>query len=409
LNYTVTHFIPLIGSFYLAQEKYNLEIKNELISKYIFSFDFFKKNEDHLIYNKNVNIDYIDTSFINESYSLDIYKNYIKEKDIKSTDLMLAVPPCGGLSLLNSSNRSAESTTNRFIFETIKWYLAQDNNVLILENAPGIIGKEGKKILNKIKKIFIYNDLIDYYKINIIKVNTINYGLPQHRGRSFIIISKNKNNFLLKNYNQQSSILEEYLKQLLYVADDIDGVIVENNYVKKLLKYIIKYNIIETIKLQNIDKKEYAISTWQYLLKEFDKDNSIFEDDLDLKEKAIYIKSKLNKNMGYWDISPSIIKGKINAICGKSIFNSINPISKEIRPFTVRELMYLMGMPNDFILRNPQKNINHICQAIPVNTAKIAIQWGIDILKNNIEDQNKNEFITYQDHTKIINNKKGLF
>jgi len=31
--------------------------------------------------------------------------------------------------------------------------------------------------------------------------------------------------------------------------------------------------------------------------------------------------------------------------------------------------MTIMGMPNDFELLNPQKNINHICQNVPVQTA----------------------------------------
>ncbi|MDD5651147.1 MAG: DNA cytosine methyltransferase [Candidatus Nanoarchaeia archaeon] len=405
--YSITHFIPLIGSFYLAQEKYNKEIKDELKYEYIFSFDGFKKNEQHLINNKKVNISYLDYNFINNSLSIEEYKKYIFDNKINFTDLMLAIPPCGGLSLLNSANRSAESKTNYFIFETVKWFIAQNNKILIMENAPGLIGKEGDKVLKKIQSIFEFNNVLDLYKINLIKVNTINYGLPQYRLRSFLIISKNSKSFLLKNYNQPIISIENYLRNLIVDQDDIHNVVLKNNYVKKLLKYIIYYNIIDKIKKENKDKSEYVISTWRYLLKEYDKNNDIFNDDLDIKEKAIYIKNKLLDNKGFWDISPSIIKGKINAICGKSVFNTINPISKEIRPFTIKELMYLMGMPNDFILENPIKNINHICQAIPVNTAKIAIQWAIDILNFNVDIQKINRFITVQDHTKII--KKGLF
>lgn len=398
---TVTHFIPLLGSFYLAQDKYNELYDDKLISKYYISFDVFKNNEFHLSKNRKVLIDYIpnEISFNENSYY--DYKNIIEQKNINSTNLMLSIPPCGGLSFLNRSNRSHKSLTNRFIFECVKWYLAQDNDILIMENAPDIFGKEGSYILKNIENVLLSCEKNkSSYKINVVKVNTINYGLPQYRLRSFIIISKSNKSFLLKNYNNDKFVaIEEFLKNIELKDNDIDNVSLDNKYVLSILQYLNKFNIIDEIIKNNSSKPEYAINTWRYLLNEFEKNNNIFGNDVKLKKKAEFIKSKLDKNLNFWDISPCVIKGKISAITGKSIFNTIHPNVKPYRVLNVRELMSLMGIPKDFYIYNPIKNINHLCQSIPINTSLTAIRWGIDILKNNVYN-NTNEFITYQNYSK---------
>ena len=41
----------------------------------------------------------------------------------------------------------------------------------------------------------------------------------------------------------------------------------------------------------------------------------------------------------------------------------------EDRYLTYRECMEIMKMPRDFIMLNPKKNLNHLCQNVPVTTA----------------------------------------
>ncbi len=42
----------------------------------------------------------------------------------------------------------------------------------------------------------------------------------------------------------------------------------------------------------------------------------------------------------------------------------------EDRFLTIRECLSIMGLPEDFILQGGKKNINHICQNVPVTTAQ---------------------------------------
>jgi len=41
----------------------------------------------------------------------------------------------------------------------------------------------------------------------------------------------------------------------------------------------------------------------------------------------------------------------------------------EDRYITYREAMTIMGLPGDFELLNPARNLNHVCQNVPVSTA----------------------------------------
>lgn len=78
---------------------------------------------------------------------------------------------------------------------------------------------------------------------------------------------------------------------------------------------------------------------------------------------------KLSKNMGYWDASSYIANNGlfINAVISKNIHRAIHP--SEERTYNIRELLWLMGMPNDFDVIEQFKNWYHISQNVPVNTA----------------------------------------
>ena len=70
-------------------------------------------------------------------------------------------------------------------------------------------------------------------------------------------------------------------------------------------------------------------------------------------------KNKLKLGLGYWDESVKFMGTSFSAVISKNITSAVHPT--EDRYFNVRELLHLMGMPHDFELENPQKNINHQC------------------------------------------------
>ena len=57
----------------------------------------------------------------------------------------------------------------------------------------------------------------------------------------------------------------------------------------------------------------------------------------------------------------------------------------EDRYLTVREALSLMKLPEDFILLEPKRSLNHICQNVPVTTAEHAARMVQRYLNNQLE------------------------
>ena len=88
-----------------------------------------------------------------------------------------------------------------------------------------------------------------------------------------------------------------------------------------------------------------------------------------------HMMTKLGMGLGYWDDSIKFMGNSFTAVIKKNLLFAIHP--EEDRFFNVRELLHLMGMPHDFEL-DDVKNINHVCQTVPVNTAR---DWADEVVK----------------------------
>ena len=75
---------------------------------------------------------------------------------------------------------------------------------------------------------------------------------------------------------------------------------------------------------------------------------------------------KLRRKLGYWDDSIKFMGTCFTGVIKKNLL-AVHPV--EDRFLSVRELLHLMGMPHDFQL-DDVKNFNHICQTVPVDTAR---------------------------------------
>ena len=78
-----------------------------------------------------------------------------------------------------------------------------------------------------------------------------------------------------------------------------------------------------------------------------------------------------------------IPKDKIGAFVGHMPTCLTHP--DEDRYLTVREALSLMKLPDDFILLNPKRSLNHICQNVPVTTAEHPAKMVKEYLAGNLE------------------------
>jgi hypothetical protein len=84
-------------------------------------------------------------------------------------------------------------------------------------------------------------------------------------------------------------------------------------------------------------------------------------------------KKKLEAGEGLWVDTPILFREATNSLIGRytSIVHPTQP-----RGITVREAMWLMGLPHDFELNTT--NVNHICQNVPTTTAA---DWTREVIK----------------------------
>ena len=76
--------------------------------------------------------------------------------------------------------------------------------------------------------------------------------------------------------------------------------------------------------------------------------------------------NKINQGLGYFAIQPIVYKGAANAIISKNMWWTLHPV--EDRYLSTREIMSLMGLPNDFELVT--NNLQQVTQNVPVCTAQ---------------------------------------
>jgi len=383
---TIRNVIPLIGPFIIAAKQLGWDIKQS------YSFFGFERNEQHINFNDSgQTVKYLNEEFptiveeISPSSKMSIFKEACK--NIDQTNIIASVAPCAGLSLLNSCSsevsqkgRGANAKQNDWIYGAVKFYLATDSDVFVLENAPALASHIGKPIIDNIIRICEENGY--NRKIQLVRTTTINHGLPQNRRRSFLFIHKNKNFIKLTNKKHVSISIENYLKSIKKTDDDFS--IADNlEYSRIWMKFLIEHPwILNDVAESKKDVKEASLSIWPHIIdKIYPAHPEIFDNFPQLKNEYEAKRKKLDSGHGYWDGSPVYLKGKINAIISKNAFRFLNPLDTT-KYLTFNEMKALMGFPADFKLVNPIKNFNHICQNVPIPTAKDALLWGEEILSN---------------------------
>ena len=88
-----------------------------------------------------------------------------------------------------------------------------------------------------------------------------------------------------------------------------------------------------------------------------------------------HIKNKLAMGKGYWDDSIKFMGDSFTAVIKKNIVSAIHP--DQDRFLNLREILHLMGFPHDFEVSSV-KQMNHICQTVPVITAR---DWTKEVIK----------------------------
>ena len=254
------------------------------------------------------------------------------------------------------------------------------------ENAPGLFDNPGKDLVEKLRAIGHQYS----YSFSLVKTNSELHGLPQRRMRTFYFFWKSPTVPMLQWKETEAKPLAEYLKDIpgwatfqdQYVHDgkaseryrpyqyvlEREGLTHAEFYKKNgrgtVAKYLEKHGLIDDCILWL--KRYFPTETFSI------SGNGKCRTHIDVLE---HMQRKLSQGLGYWDDSIKFMGQAFTAVISKNIEYAVHPT--EDRFFSIRELLHLMGMPHDYQIDRKQ-NINHVCQNVPVNTAK---DWADEVVK----------------------------
>lgn len=157
------------GGFGLGFELAGFDVLTSLeIDKW--AAETIKLNKDHRVVNDDI-------------------RNYHKISQISpilddSPEIIIGGPPCQGFSL--AGKREKDDLRNVLYREYLNWVKLLKPKIFVIENVTGILNfrnLEGTKIIEEIKEKFEGLG----YNIDIWKLNSVDYGIPQYRKRVFIV------------------------------------------------------------------------------------------------------------------------------------------------------------------------------------------------------------------------------
>lgn len=357
--------VPLIGGMVVANEKATGEKPS-----FILSYEAFGSNDAHCV-NR-----YSETPYI----LADAETNDLPEHEddlFSEVDFVSAVCPCAGLSMLNSSKtgsnkaRGADAAQNDWMYKSARLILEQVRpRVFWGENAPGLYSGMGEKVVEKLREIGKENG----YSFSLVKTDTYLHGIPQHRMRSFYFFWRDSEAPILNYHRRDSPMLEDYLNQIPEGVSEMDkpfglGDITNMGW----FKYAEEKGWSRRKLIESRYKTMFHWVTGENLLNDC-QEWSERNDEPQMAKFIAHTQKKLADNKGWWDGTPLIFHEATNAVIAKNA-GIIHP-GKD-RGITIREAMWLMGLPHDFEMVGGGY-FNHICQNVPVNTAT---DWTGEILR----------------------------
>lgn len=379
-------FIPLIGGMAIA----NMQATGKK-PEFVLSYDAFAKNESNL---KNYWPDV-------EWHLLDAETNQLAddvELDYNDIDFVSSVCPCAGMSGLNCANRGADNATNNWLYKSAEYILGTIKpKVYFGENAPGLYSEQNVKVLNRLRE---YGRQYGY-AFTIYKTDTYRHGIPQHRMRTFFFFWKGdfcpqmdwynhpselpfEKWILDKNVGTQTTHLKNYGTTSVYPEMRwIMETRCDNDYSKYVAMFhkLCDENSIRT-PYEYIEHNNLWQEYRDWLVNYPNKDKPMHGQGKRTPMYYIdYRWGKVKQGLGYFAPQPIVYKGAANAVISKNMWWTLHPT--ENRYLTTREIMSLMGLPNDFELIT--KNLQQVTQNVPVCTAKDMTEQVIKFINGELQ------------------------
>lgn len=250
-------------------------------------------------------------------------------------DVLVATPPCQGMSVANHKKAENEIVRNSLVVESIHLIQKIDPRFFIFENVSAFMKTGCTAPDGTIKTIgdVIYEELSDKYIIVSRILNFKNYGSNSSRTRTVVIgVSKEMSEYVAPIELYPTYVEEKTLKQVIGNMPKLEwGEICSTDF----------YHAFRTYPEE--------MRCWIHDLKEGE---SAFDNEDELKRPHKILDGKVVPNIQkngdkytrqFWDKVAPCIHTRNDQLASQ---NTVHP--EEDRVFSIRELMKIMTVPSDF-------------------------------------------------------------
>ena len=381
--------VPLIGGETIAMQ--NVVGQRP---EYILSYSAFEANDNQLVeyYDKQVPYYHLDGDM---------------PSSLPVVESINTVCPCAGLSSLSPS-ASSTNANNDWMLATARHVLGDiQPKVFWGENAPRLASKMGEPIVEELRRIGRENG----YTFSIYKTKSILHGLSQVRDRTFYFFWKGDKIPRLSYIRRDYERIEDTIRNVKLDKDDPMNVLVNKNKPSDnpLYKYVleeIEGGITHT-QFQDKIEKSTGPHDWIEAHTKYDKvadwmAEKGYENQV---SKCMRMYHKLESGGNIMRKTTEIPKDYIGAFVGHMPGSLTHP--DEDRYLTIRECLSIMKLPDDFILQGGVKNLNMICQNVPVTTAQDMAEEVQAFIEGRLDNQMiDSDFVIQDNKTKTINYEK---
>jgi site-specific DNA-cytosine methylase len=293
-------------------------------------------------------------------------------------DIITSLPPCAGLSLANQSNgsgkkpsnpRGCSAPSNMHMFNAALYSVKHlKPKAVMVENAPGLFTRMGEEFAEKLNTLANDNG----YTMSLVKTSSIRHGIPQERTRSFFFLWKGDKVPVLNVINKPYTPYHQYLRQgkfaktplVNYDTDLPPSADLIWQYVRTKFEGLEQHEILEKVAGERMTSVIDVIRV-----------NGWFDDAIQtVREPKVntflrHAQMKFDTGSCIMDKTMKLAWDNSRSLMWKTLPYLLHPY--EDRWLMTSEAFALMGFPSDFAekVQMPTKDINIICQNVPLGTA----------------------------------------
>lgn len=278
------------------------------------------------------------------------FKSWKSLHQISELDVLIATPPCQGMSYINHKKKdtSKEMKRNSLVVESIKITLDLRPKYFVYENVKAFLGTSCLDVDGNYKTIkdSIAQNLEGVYNILYKVINFKDYGCPSSRTRT-LVLGVRKDILDVSPYEifldrQKEQTLREIIGHLPSLKNM--GEISENDIYHSFRKY----NPIMISWIENLQEGQGAFENKEMNRRPFHIENG---------KKVFNVEKNGDKyTRQYWDKVAPCIHTRNDILASQ---NTIHPVDNRV--FSIREVMLMMSVPEEFEWSEiPFKTLNEL-------------------------------------------------